>query len=460
MRSKAKKLAVILFWLLVWQIASMLIDTQILFASPAATLIRLAELMRTADFWGPVAFSCLRIAAGFGLAFVLGIILAILSAGLPVIRELLSPIMKLIKAVPVASFVILALFWFSSRNLSILISFLMVLPIIYSNVLQGIQSMDRKMLEMAQVYRIGPARRIRYLYLPAVLPYLQSACQVGLGFCWKSGVAAEVIGIPTHSIGRELYEAKLYLLTEDLFAWTCVIVAISVIFEKLVMAGVRRAVRRLAGGRVRVRTLKRAQGEPAGNPSLPPELVIEDLCKSYNGRPVLKELNLICPRGGVTCLMGASGIGKTTLLRILTGIEKPDSGRIRGLEGTDITVVFQEDRLCEGLDAFGNVALTAAAGTPEEDIEKALYAVGIADGRGKPISEFSGGMKRRTAIVRAAFAAGNVVLLDEPFQGLDEDRKRSVMDWLSEKLSGKTVLFITHDEAEAHSFGDSLIRLK
>ena len=136
MRNKIRKLAVILFWLLIWQLASALIETKILFASPAATLIRLAELIGTAEFWRTISFSCLRIGAGFGLAFVSGIILAIVSAGLPVIRELLSPLMKLIKAIPVASFVILALFWFRSQNLSVLISFLMVLPVIYSNVLQ------------------------------------------------------------------------------------------------------------------------------------------------------------------------------------------------------------------------------------------------------------------------------------------------------------------------------------
>ena len=141
--------------------------------------------------------------------------------------------MAAIKAVPVASFIILVLIWGPSRNLSVVISFLMVLPVIYTNDLGGILSTDRKLLEMAQVFRIPLFRRIRYIYLSQLLPYLRTGFSLSLGLCWKAGVAAEVIGIPKGSIGEKLYEAKVYLETPDLFSWTLVIVLISVIFEKL-----------------------------------------------------------------------------------------------------------------------------------------------------------------------------------------------------------------------------------
>ena len=125
------------------------------------------------------------------------------------------------------------LIWVISRNLSVVISFLMVLPVIYTNVLNGIQSTDGKLLEMAEVFDVSPWRRIKYIYMSSVLPYFRAGCSLGLGLCWKAGVAAEVIGIPAGSIGEKLYEAKVYLETPDLFSWTIVIIILSIAFEKV-----------------------------------------------------------------------------------------------------------------------------------------------------------------------------------------------------------------------------------
>ena len=220
-------------WLAVWELASLYIGQEILLVSPVSVLRRLTTLAVQSDFWGSIAFSFFRIIGGFLLASLCGTLLASLSAAFRFVRDLLAPAMAAIKAVPVASFIILVLIWVPSRNLSVVISFLMVLPVIYTNVLGGILSTDRKLLEMAQVFRIPLFRRIRYIYLSQLLPYLRTGFSLSLGLCWKAGVAAEVIGIPKGSIGEKLYEAKVYLETPDLFSWTLVIVLISVIFEKL-----------------------------------------------------------------------------------------------------------------------------------------------------------------------------------------------------------------------------------
>ena len=235
--------AVILFWLAVWQFCSNKIASHILFASPLQVAEALFRLIGSQDFWEAILFSTQRIASGFFLALVCGILLAVLSAASRLFRLLLTPLIRLMKAVPVVSFVILALLWIKSKNLSILIAFVMVLPVIYTNVLQGIDGTDKKLLEMAAVFRMTALNKVRYIYIPSMLPALVSACSVSLGFCWKSGIAAEVIGLPTGSIGEKLYEAKLYLMTGELFAWTAVIVLVSVVFEKLVMI----LIRKLAG---------------------------------------------------------------------------------------------------------------------------------------------------------------------------------------------------------------------
>lgn len=235
------KISVIIFWLLVWQAISMLLDDNILLASPAETIRALVRLVQTDTFRLAVLWSFLRITAGFFTALAAGIGLAVAAYRFRIVKELVTPLIKLIKAMPVVSFVIIALLWITSENLPILISFLMVLPVIYISIYNGIKSTDGKLLEMAKVFGMPGREKLRMIYMPAVSPHFVSACSVGLGFCWKSGIAAEVIGLSAESIGRQLYDAKLYLLTDELFAWTAVIILISIIFEKAVMRLIRYA---------------------------------------------------------------------------------------------------------------------------------------------------------------------------------------------------------------------------
>lgn len=227
----------VVFWIVIWQLVSWKLDSDLLLVSPIRVIVRLWQLMMTVSFWKSVLFTLSRIALGFFTAAVSGSVLAAAAARYRRVHELLAPLMLTIKSVPVASFIILALIWFSSRNLSVLISFLMVLPVIYTNVLSGIQSVDGQLLEMAQVFRISKVRQVRFLYLYNILPFLYSACSVSLGMSWKAGVAAEIIGIPKGSIGECLQQAKIYLDTPDLFAWTLVIVIMSLLFEKAVLRG-------------------------------------------------------------------------------------------------------------------------------------------------------------------------------------------------------------------------------
>lgn len=230
------------FWLLVWQLASMAVASNVILPGPVRVVNALAKMLVTADFWKTVWTSFAHIVMGFIGAVIVGIALAILSAAFTAVEILVTPIMRLIKAIPVASFIILVLLWVKSGILPAVISFLMVLPVIYINVLAGINSVDAQLLEMADVYEVARSKKIKYIYIPAITPHFVSAMSVGLGFCWKSGVAAEVIALATGSIGLKLYDAKLYLMTDELFAWTVVIVVVSVLFEKAVMAVIRKIV--------------------------------------------------------------------------------------------------------------------------------------------------------------------------------------------------------------------------
>ncbi|MDY2631466.1 ABC transporter permease [Clostridium sp.] len=229
--NKAHILAIV-FWLIVWQIVSMIIDQEILLVTPFATLKRLLELSIEVEFWKSIFYSFAKITTGFMLAFIIGIITAIIASNKKNFKILIEPLILTIQAIPVASFVILCLIWISSKNLSILISFLMVLPVVYRNVLDGINNIPRELEDMAKVFKVSRVKKIRYIYLSEVAPYLRAACSISLGLCWKSGIAAEVIGMPANSIGEKLYTAKIYLNTPDLFAWTIVIILISICFQK------------------------------------------------------------------------------------------------------------------------------------------------------------------------------------------------------------------------------------
>lgn len=244
-RKGSIRLWAVIFWLFVWQAVSMGIGQEILLVSPVRVLKRLGELAVTGDFWNSIGFSLVRIAGGFLLAAAASLLFAGLSAGFSKVRELLAPAVLTVKAIPVASFIILVLIWVPSRNLSVVISFLMVFPVMYTNLLKGIESTDPELLEMAEIFQISLPRRIRYIYISQVLPFFRAGCSVALGLCWKAGIAAEVIGIPDQSIGEMLYNAKVYLNTPDLFAWTVVIVLISLLFEKLFLAGIDWCVARL-----------------------------------------------------------------------------------------------------------------------------------------------------------------------------------------------------------------------
>lgn len=236
MRNKYLKNAfIIIFWLIVWQIAAMAVNQAILLPKPVMVGKTLLRFLGESEFWLAVTHSLLKIMLGFFLAMILGSGLAFLGAKFSFVHQLIYPILSIIKATPVASFIILALIWIKSANLSTFIAFLMVLPMFYANIYQGLKNVDVKLLEVAKVFGLNKRRTFREVYLPSLKPYLISTCTIGLGFAWKSGVAAEVIGLPAKTIGNQLYYAKVYLQTDELFAWTAAIIVLSIFLEKLLL---------------------------------------------------------------------------------------------------------------------------------------------------------------------------------------------------------------------------------
>lgn len=191
---------------------------------------------------------------------------------------------------------------------------------------------------------------------------------------------------------------------------------------------------------------------------------IQGLYKSYGNKQVLKDLNMTFEEGRITCIMAPSGKGKTTLFRILMGLEKPDRGSIEGLEEKKKSAVFQEDRLCENLSTGANIRLVqkGTAGKSrkfQEKLKEGLAALGLSECVNQPVRELSGGMRRRTAILRAVYAEWDILFLDEPFKGLDLETKKKTALFLREQCLGRTVLCVTHDKKEAEFLGAEILEM-
>lgn len=228
-----------LFWLGVWYLAAWLVElhvegrgNELLLPYPASVLRSLGDLCRTPDFWLSVLRTLVRILAGLVAGTLAGGILAVVTCASPWLNSLLAPAIRVIRATPVASFILLILLWTGRDRVPVIIAALMVLPVVWENLSQGINSADPLLLEMAKAYRFSRVKTAALIYFPSIRPYFSAALTTSMGLAWKSGVAAEVLCLPKFAIGTQIYNSKLYLEVPDLFAWTLVVVFLSILLEK------------------------------------------------------------------------------------------------------------------------------------------------------------------------------------------------------------------------------------
>lgn len=239
------------FWLGAWQFFAWIVDlsmngkgNELLLPYPGSVALALLELGQERGFWVTVLSSLGRILAGMALGSLLGVVLAALTCLSSLAHDLLSPAIKVIRATPVASFILLVLLWVRRDWVPVVISALMVLPVIWSNLSRGIRETDPQLLEMARAYRFSRWKTLTLIYFPCVRPYFLSAVTTSMGLAWKSGAAAEVLCLPSLSIGTKIYNTKYYLEVPQLFAWTVVIVALSLGMERLLLFLLSRTNRR------------------------------------------------------------------------------------------------------------------------------------------------------------------------------------------------------------------------
>ena len=227
------RVAAVIFWLAVWQLAYLAVSRELLLVSPARAFSHLLVRARELSFWLSVGATLFRVVAGFLMALLCGSGLAALCVRFRAVDALVSPLLGVVRATPVASIIILLILWLNADVMPLFVAFLMVLPVIWANVYEGIRATDQDLLEMARLFRMPRRRVLSAIYIPALAPYFVSASSSGLGIAWKSAIATEVISLPREAIGRQIYNARIYLETPELFAWTIAVVVMSLLLEKL-----------------------------------------------------------------------------------------------------------------------------------------------------------------------------------------------------------------------------------
>ena len=233
LQSKYNKILIALFWIFVWEIFSLIIDQEIYLPSPITTFYALIDMLKSGDTYITILYSTYRTISGFLISCAAGIILGYFCGINQFIYDLFHPLIGIIRTVPVMSIIIIAIMWFRDTNVPIFVAFLMCFPVIWTNTVSGIKSTDIKLLQMCKVYNISRLRVIKSVYFYSALPYIKAGMISALGLGWKVTSAAEVLSLPKYSIGRFLYDSKVYLEIPDLFAWTFIIIMLSILFEKI-----------------------------------------------------------------------------------------------------------------------------------------------------------------------------------------------------------------------------------
>lgn len=450
MRAKVKEAGIGLFWLLLWELLARSIGNALVLPTPFQTLTALGDLMAEPTFFSRIVTSQLHVLGGFLLAAALGSALGWIAAENTILSQFLAVPVQGMRAIPVACFVVFALFLLPSAHLALLVVFLLVFPLVYQNAWDGRRAVDDSLLTVARCFHVPFSRRFRGVLLPGVVPFLSAAFQTASGLAWKGGVAAEMIAFSANSVGDALFQSKILLDMPALFAWTAVILFISYANTVVLLFLWKKTANRL----MRIGVIRRQSYAPeertSGFADHPHSLAekektmlfaLQHVGVSFAGKAVLQDISTALFAKERVQISGPSGRGKTTLLNVIAAEKEPDEGRL--VYGADpalrCSIVFQENRLLEQHSVRENLRFV---GLSETQIEEGLAALELLDAADKMTSTLSGGMKRRLALLRALLSPGDLLLLDEPFTGLDEALRKKTADYIfqcSERFSALLV---------------------
>jgi ABC-type nitrate/sulfonate/bicarbonate transport system ATPase subunit/ABC-type nitrate/sulfonate/bicarbonate transport system permease component len=367
--------------------------------------------------------------------------------------EFFRPVFVIMRSVPVVSFILLALIYLHPESIPLLIALLIMFPLLTENLTKGLLQLRPGLKAMADTFLIKGENRLLHIYYPQLKPFLFSGLASAMGFGWRAIIMGEALSQCASGIGSEMKRAQVFIDAPGLIAWTIIAVFIGFVFDK--------AISRLETVQLPFRW---AEKENASSIT-PPTIVMEDICFAYSDTPVLSGFTYTFREDTIYGISAPSGKGKTTLLNLINGTLLPTGGHIRTGRSRGIACVFQEAELLPHLSVLDNVTLPLASFfTKKTAIRTAgqiIAALDIAPLAGKLPGELSYGQQQRTAIARALAFPSPILLLDEPFKGLDETLTRRVISYIKERQAGRnqTIIFTTHKQEELSLLADHIIRL-
>lgn len=438
MKAVAAAGAVAAFWLAAWVFAAALVAQPLILPGPGAVALALLRLVCDGGTWAILVGSGARILGGLALAAVCGGALAGISSRSRAFAHLVAPVLSFVKATPVACVVVLLLIWLGSERVSIAAVFLMALPGVYFSLFEGLAQVDKPLEQMFRLHGVRGWRLFCAHTWREVLPFVLSCARAVIGMSWKAGVAAELIGMAVGTVGERIYQAKLLIETADLLAWTVLVVMASWACERVLVWLLRAS--GPAAWRAAVLSHGRGLRGRAGAAD------VAELALAVGDRapwaPALDGLVLNVPAGGRICVMGTSGVGKSTLLALAA-------------ECAPCSMVFQDVRLVEGASALDNVLVCADARVDASSAAALLRLLVPGVDVHARVAELSGGQRRRVEIARALLCPGGAVILDEPFTGLDTAARDACAEVVLDLLVGRMLLLATHDAVDAQALNIS-----
>ncbi|MCQ2751805.1 MAG: ATP-binding cassette domain-containing protein [Coriobacteriales bacterium] len=449
-------LVVLVFWLAIWQLISVFANNYFLIAGPIDTFFSLFNNIQTGEFWLCIATSFLRIVLAYIFAFFLAVVFAFFSYKSSAFNYLVSPLISFIKSVPVVCIIIVLLVCFGNNFACFIAVGLMVLPQIYYSSLEGIESCKKEMLQLLDLFELNKSVQFKYYILPCVLKHMKAAIKVSVAISWKAGVACEVIALPQNSIGWSIYTDKILLDTASIFSWIIVIIAISKICEIVVLFIYNRLYVSLS----KVNYTTDFSKVKYIKSSIVPAIQISNLNFKYENSKafILEDFSYKFLPGKSYIISAPTGSGKTTLINLICGfytspfvefVSQDSNNPINVKQKAKISLCPQDDLLFDELSAYDNVRLfyNYVSINSSKNTRELLDEMLQTDSQKLKISECSGGMKRIISIFRAIEHQGDIVILDEPFTGLDSAIKEKLVRYILSNLGSRTLILISHDSA-------------